>query len=126
MPKKIDPFANLVLDAEEQQIEADIEAGLYQPVENMETALAEARQMAINTIESWKKTKQVTFRIAEPDLLALKEKAREEGLSYQSLLGSIIHKYNTGALVMADNGKRNYGVKVRKTNSKKIAGKKSK
>ena len=43
--------------------------------------------------------KQVNFRINESDLEKLKSKALSEGIPYQTLLNSIIHKYLNGFLV---------------------------
>ena len=35
----------------------------------------------------------ISLRISENDLIKLKMKASEEGIPYQTLIGSIIHKY---------------------------------
>ena len=43
--------------------------------------------------------KQVNFRINENDLEKLKAKALKEGIPYQTLLNSIIHKYVNGMLM---------------------------
>ena len=43
--------------------------------------------------------KVITLRLIEKDIKALKDKASEEGLPYQTMITSIIHKYLTGALV---------------------------
>ena len=43
--------------------------------------------------------KQISTRLVERDLVRLKAKALEQGLSYQSLLASIVHQYVEGALV---------------------------
>jgi predicted DNA binding CopG/RHH family protein len=48
------------------------------------------------------KRKPVTLRLLENDISRLKVKAIEDGLPYQTLLGSIIHKYVTGRLVERD------------------------
>ena len=48
---------------------------------------------------SLRKDKRVNIRISEHDLLALQRKALEEGIPYQTLIASILHKYLTGALV---------------------------
>jgi predicted DNA binding CopG/RHH family protein len=39
------------------------------------------------------------IRISEKDLLALQKHAVREGLPYQTLVSSVLHKYVTGALV---------------------------
>jgi hypothetical protein len=41
----------------------------------------------------------VSIRISERDLVKLQVRALEEGLPYQTLISSILHKYVTGRLV---------------------------
>jgi predicted DNA binding CopG/RHH family protein len=43
--------------------------------------------------------KQISTRLAERDLVRLKAKALEQGMPYQSLLASIVHRYVEGVLV---------------------------
>ncbi|MFT3741853.1 MAG: antitoxin [Gammaproteobacteria bacterium] len=42
------------------------------------------------------KNKRVSLRMSEWDFTRIQEEALREGLAYQSLLSSIIHKYLTG------------------------------
>lgn len=51
---------------------------------------------ASNTL---KKDKRVNIRMSEHDLEAIQRKAVQEGLPYQTLISSLIHKYTTGMLV---------------------------
>jgi predicted DNA binding CopG/RHH family protein len=44
------------------------------------------------------KNRRVSLRMTEWDFLKIQEEALKEGLPYQSLLSSIIHKYLTGQL----------------------------
>ena len=46
-----------------------------------------------------RKDKRVNIRMAERDLLRLQKKAVEEGLPYQTLISSVLHKYINGRLV---------------------------
>ena len=46
--------------------------------------------------------KQISTRLAERDLVRLKAKALEQGMPYQSLLASIVHRYVEGVLVEKD------------------------
>lgn len=41
----------------------------------------------------------VTMRLDENDIECLKEEAKNQGLPYQSLIGSVLHKYLNGTLV---------------------------
>lgn len=43
--------------------------------------------------------KLISTRLAERDLIRLKAKAMEQGIPYQSLLASIVHRYVEGDLV---------------------------
>jgi predicted DNA binding CopG/RHH family protein len=45
------------------------------------------------------KDKKITLRLSSLDLEALQAKAIEEGIPYQILISSILHKYVTGRLV---------------------------
>jgi len=48
--------------------------------------------------ENVSRKKQVNFRILESDLEKLKTKALIDGIPYQTLLNSIIHKFLNGSL----------------------------
>ena len=43
-------------------------------------------------------THRINFRLSEKDFRGIQVKAREEGIPYQTLVSSIIHKYLTGQL----------------------------
>jgi predicted DNA binding CopG/RHH family protein len=45
-----------------------------------------------------KKDKRINIRISSRDLEALQRRAIEEGLPYQSLVSSVLHKYVSGGL----------------------------
>ena len=47
---------------------------------------------------TFKKNKRVNIRISEIDLELLQERALIEGLPYQTLMSSVLHKYVTGRL----------------------------
>lgn len=51
-------------------------------------------QLAEETI---KKDKRINIRISSRDLEALQRRAIEEGLPYQSLVSSVLHKYVSGS-----------------------------
>ena len=48
---------------------------------------------------TFKKNKRVNIRISEKDLEMLQERALIEGIPYQTLMSSILHKYVYGNLV---------------------------
>jgi len=45
------------------------------------------------------KDKRITLRLSSGDLMAIQSIAVEEGIPYQTLISSIVHKYVTGRLV---------------------------
>jgi len=48
--------------------------------------------------ETMKKKRNINIRISENDLESIKLRAVREGLPYQTLIGSLIHKYAAGTL----------------------------
>ncbi len=82
-----------VLTDEEQkeldEIETALEKGELQSVTNLEQEKKRLQQIARNTLN---KTKNINIRLSERDLYRLKAKAIEEGIPYQTLASSILHK----------------------------------
>ena len=84
------------LDSEEQEILESLEREEWRPVGNQEAELARYRGYAR---ETFKKDARVNIRISRKDLDALQKKALEEGIPYQTLMASVLHKYLNGRLV---------------------------
>ena len=57
------------------------------------------RQKIESILERSKKTKNINIRINEFDLDNLRKKSEEEGIPYQTLITSVLHKYVTNQLV---------------------------
>ena len=55
---------------------------------------------------SLKKDKRVNIRISSKDLEALQTRAIEDGIPYQTLMSSILHRYITGRLVDKERNRR--------------------
>lgn len=55
-------------------------------------------QLSSAARESFKKDKRMNVRISSRDLAALQRRALEEGLPYQTLVSSVLHKYVSGGL----------------------------
>jgi predicted DNA binding CopG/RHH family protein len=87
------------LDPEEQDLLDSFERGEWQPIEGRKEAFARYRDYARTT---FKKDRRVNIRISSKDLEALQKRALEEGIPYQTLLASILHKYAAGRLVEKD------------------------
>jgi predicted DNA binding CopG/RHH family protein len=79
------------LDEFEQTIEDNAEK--FIPVSDSEKNEIETIINAAN------KTRNINIRISAYDIEKVKQKSAEEGLPYQTLISSIIHKYITGKLV---------------------------
>ena len=45
------------------------------------------------------KDRRVNIRLSSPDLMDIQARAVEEGMPYQTLMASVLHKYVTGQLV---------------------------
>jgi len=80
-----------MLDTFEKSIEDN--ALQFVPVSPDEQAEVEAILSAVN------KTRNINIRISEYDLEKVKGKSAEEGIPYQTLISSVIHKYVSGKLV---------------------------
>jgi predicted DNA binding CopG/RHH family protein len=83
-------------DEEERKLIESIETEGWAEVPDMRSAIEEAEQIARKTTA---KNERMNIRMNEGDLKALKARAVEEGLPYQTLVSSVLHKYVTGRLV---------------------------
>ena len=79
------------LDKYEQEIERS--AASYKPVSNKERAEIEG------ALERIRKNRNVNIRISEAVLEELKKRSQEEGIPYQTLISSVLHKFVTNRLV---------------------------
>ena len=82
------------LNKEEKEILESYENDEWVSV-STELDIAKYKAAAKNT---FKKDKRVNIRISKTDLELLQEKALIEGLPYQTLMSSVLHKYVTGRL----------------------------
>ena len=82
---------NTKLDEFEQQIEND--ADRFVPVDGAERSRIE------QILADGRKSRNVSIRISEYDLEQVKRRAEREGLPYQTLISSVLHKYVSDQLV---------------------------
>ena len=82
---------NKRLDNYEQQIEDDAERFVQ--------ADGEERSKIEQILANSRKTCNINIRISEYDLEQVKRRAEREGLPYQTLISSILHKYVSDQLV---------------------------
>jgi predicted DNA binding CopG/RHH family protein len=83
------------LDKQEQEILESLERGEWKSVRNLKEEIKRARAQAVATA---KKDARMNLRLSRRDMIALKSRALEEGIPYQTLVAGIIHKYVEGRL----------------------------
>jgi len=83
-------------DDEEQEIIDAFEAGTLKSQKPSPETLERHRSYARSTLS---KDQRVNIRLSAKDLEDIKIRAMEEGIPYQTLMGSILHKYVSGRLV---------------------------
>ncbi len=82
------------LDDEEQEIEDAAEE--FVPVDD------EERERIERVLARSRKNKNINIRLSEADLDRIRAKANQEGLPYQTLISSVLHKYVNDRLVDED------------------------
>ncbi|MDT8438556.1 MAG: antitoxin [Wenzhouxiangellaceae bacterium] len=83
------------LDCEEQEILQAFERGELRRVENAQALQQAHRDYAEAML---RKDARVSIRLTSKDLRGLQKKALHEGIPYQTLIASILHKYVEGRL----------------------------
>lgn len=81
------------LDKEEQDILDSFERGEWKPVANRRREIARHVTYAKNTLA---KNRRVNIRISSKDLEELQAIAVEDGLPYQTLMASVLHRFASG------------------------------
>jgi len=84
------------LSEDESALLKSVEKGEWKSVPDLEEELLKSKEYAKAT---FKKNKRMNIRISQQDLDALKIKALEQGIPYQTLVSSILHKYTAGYLI---------------------------
>jgi len=87
---------HIKLDKEEQEIYDSFERGEWKSVSNVKAEIEKHKKYARNTL---KKDKRVNIRISSKDLEEIQTLAIENGIPYQTLMSSILHRYVTGRLI---------------------------
>ena len=85
----------LKLDEEELQILEDFERGEFESLENF---CVEKRRLEAAARRTLQKDKRINIRISSRDLEKLQKRAVMEGVPYQTLIASTLHKFVTGKL----------------------------
>ncbi len=83
------------LDPEEKELLESYEKDEWGSVPDLESESARHRSYARAT---FRKDKRVNIRISQKDLVTIQKKALDEGIPYQTLISTILHKYVAGRL----------------------------
>jgi predicted DNA binding CopG/RHH family protein len=85
----------LILDQEEKDILRSYERGELKPIKGRDAEMSRLTTAARNTLQ---KNKRIDIRLSERDPIGIQTRAMEEGLPYQTLISSVLHKYLSGML----------------------------
>jgi predicted DNA binding CopG/RHH family protein len=100
MTQRKPPLFNL--DLEEKELSDSYDRGKWKSVNNVKEELAKARTAATHYL---RKDERINIRLSSSDLERIKQIAANEGLPYQTLIASILHKYAAGHLFMPEGKK---------------------
>ena len=80
---------------EEKEFLESYERDEWQSVKNKKNEISRYQQIAKGT---FKKDSRINIRMSSKDIHAMQLKALEEGIPYQTLITSVLHKYVSGRL----------------------------
>jgi len=80
----------------DKEILESVESGEWKSVPGMEK---ERRRFQRYADATFKKDRRINIRISSKDLNAIQKRALEEGIPYQTLISSLLHKYVSGRLI---------------------------
>jgi predicted DNA binding CopG/RHH family protein len=86
-------MSNLKLQQDELELLASYEAEEWKSAKKVKEQKEQYRAYARATL---RKDKRVNIRISEKDLLDLQKRAVRQGIPYQTLISSVLHKYVNG------------------------------
>jgi predicted DNA binding CopG/RHH family protein len=88
-------MSKVYFDDEERELAESLERGEWRSVKNVKREVQKLRNAAKNTL---KKDARINIRLSSKDLGDVQVIAAREGIPYQTLVSSIIHKYVSGSL----------------------------
>jgi predicted DNA binding CopG/RHH family protein len=83
------------LDADEKELLDSVERGEWKSAKGGKRKRASYSRYAKAT---FRKDRRLNIRLSSKDLEAIKKRALAEGLPYQTLIASLLHKYASGRL----------------------------
>jgi len=87
-------MSKVKLDKDEKRLLEAYESGEFESV----LTPARKKQVQEAAARTFKKDKRINIRISSRDLDAIQKRALVEGIPYQTLVSSILHKYVSGSL----------------------------
>ncbi len=84
------------LDPNEKTLAESVERGEWRSAGDLRRRRKRYQEYAEAAL---RKDRRINIRISEKDLSAIQKRAVEEGLPYQTLIASLLHKYAAGRLV---------------------------
>jgi len=84
------------LDKEEKEILEAFESGKLKKAKGKKKKIAEHQAIAEAT---FKKDARINIRLSSRDLRSLQARALKEGIPYQTLVSSVLHKFVDGQLI---------------------------
>ena len=81
----------VISNEDEAELIASTERGEWTSVGNLKEQKQYWTQLAKSTLDG--KRRRISISVNERDLMKLKTRAAEEGMPYQTLINSILHKY---------------------------------
>lgn len=89
-------MATQLSNIEEKELLDSVERGEWKTIPHFKE---EAKRVQEYANATYKKDIRVSIRISEKDLMNLQKRAIQEGLPYQTLMSSVIHKFLNGRLI---------------------------
>ncbi len=86
------------LDPNEKEIADSIWRQEWRSIQGLEEARKRYSSYAAAT---FRKDRRINIRISRKDLEAIQKRALQEGIPYQTLVSSVLHKYVSGRLLEA-------------------------
>lgn len=88
---------SMKLEREEKELLESFERGEWSSLHKRKAEISRLGAAARATL---RKNRRINIRLSDRDVIGLQAKAAEEGLPYQTLISSVLHKYLTGSLRM--------------------------
>ncbi len=86
--KKLDAFEEAILTAYEKD-----------ELKSTSPSRADLEKFKTVATATFLKEKRINIRLSAPDLMDIQARALEEGMPYQTLIASVLHKFVSGRLV---------------------------